>query len=207
MIADEVICGFGRTGEWFGSQTLGYEPTSVSMAKQLTGAYLPLSATAIDLDMAEAIEENSGKHGTFGHGFTYGGHPVGCAVALKTLEIYDRIDVTGRVRGLAPRFAAHLDRFAEHELVGEARRVGLIGAIELAPNKSNKGFATPGKVGARMAAEMLARGVIVRSIVDSVAFCPPMVITEAEIDEMFAPVGEALDATLAWAKAEGHLDG
>jgi 4-aminobutyrate--pyruvate transaminase len=114
MISDEVICGFGRTGEWFGAQALEFPCTSMSMAKQLTGAYLPLSAVAIDQDMAETIEANSGKHGTFGHGYTYGGHPVGCAVGLKTLEIYERLDITAKVRGLAPRFAAHLDRLAGH---------------------------------------------------------------------------------------------
>jgi 4-aminobutyrate---pyruvate transaminase len=205
MISDEVICGFGRTGEWFGAQTLDYPCTSMSMAKQLTGAYLPLSAVAINRDMADAIEANSGKHGTFGHGFTYGGHPVGCAVGLKTLEIYERLDITARVKSLAPQFKAHLDRLAGHPLVGEARSLGLIGAIELAPDKSPKGFATPGKVAAKMAAEMLARGIIVRAIVDSVAFCPPMIITPEQIDEMFSPVEAALDATHDWAKAEGHL--
>jgi len=205
MISDEVICGFGRTGQWFGAQTFDYPCTSMSMAKQLTGAYLPLSAVAIDADMAAAIEANSGKHGTFGHGFTYGGHPVACAVGAKALEIYERIDAPGRVRALAPRFRAHLDRLAAHPLVGEARGVGLIGALELAPEGSPRGFAEPGKVGARMAAEMLERGVITRAIVDSVAFCPPMTVTEAEIDEMFAPVEAALDATLDWARAEGRL--
>ena len=205
MISDEVICGFGRTGEWFGAQTFDYPCTSMSMAKQLTGAYLPLSAVAINQDMADVIEANSGKIGTFGHGFTYGGHPVACAVGLKTLEIYERMDAPARVRALAPRFRAHLDRLAAHPLVGEARGVGLIGALELAPDKSPKGFATPGKVAAKAAAELLERGVITRAIVDSLAFCPPMIITEAEIDEMFAPVEAALDATLDWARAEGHL--
>ncbi len=205
MISDEVICGFGRTGEWFGAQTFDYPCTSISMAKQLTGAYLPLSAVAINADMAEVIEANSGRIGTFGHGFTYGGHPVACAVGLKTLEIYERMDAPARVRALAPRFRGHLDRLAAHPLVGEARGVGLIGALELAPDRSPKGFATPGKVAAKAAAELLERGVITRAIVDSLAFCPPMIITEAEIDEMFAPVEAALDATLDWARAEGHL--
>ena len=204
-ISDEVICGFGRTGEWFGAQTLNYKPTSLSMAKQLTGAYFPLSAVAINGAMAEAIEANSSKIGTFGHGFTYGGHPVGCAVGLKTLEIYERMDMPARVRSLAPRFAGHLDRLAQHPLVGEARHVGLIGALELAPNGSPKGFAEPGKVGRRVVQELGDRGIISRAIVDSLAFCPPMIITEDEIDEMFAPVEAALDATMAWAKAEGHL--
>jgi 4-aminobutyrate--pyruvate transaminase len=205
MIADEVICGFGRTGQWFGCQTLGLPANAMSMAKQLTGSYFPLSAVAIDRDMAETIEANSGKIGVFGHGFTYGGHPVGCAVGVRALEIYERIDAPARVRTLAPRFAANLDRLAGHPLVGEARHLGLIGALELAPNGSRKGFAQTGKVAARAAAELLERGVITRAILDSLAFCPPMIITEDEIDEMFAPVEAALDATLAWAKAEGHL--
>jgi 4-aminobutyrate---pyruvate transaminase len=204
-ISDEVICGFGRTGEWFGAQTLGYAPNAMSMAKQLTAGYLPLSAVAIDRDMAETIEANSGRIGTFGHGFTYGGHPVACAVALKALEIYRRLDITAHVRGLAPRFAAHLDRLAQHPLVGEARHLGLVGTLELAPEKSPAGFAAPGKVGARMSASMLERGVISRAVGDALVFCPPMIITEGEIDEMFAPVEAALDETLDWARAEGHL--
>lgn len=205
MISDEVICGFGRTGQWFGAQTFGYEATSYSMAKQLTGSYLPLSAVGINQDMADVIEKHTGQIGTFGHGYTYGGHPVGCAVGIKTLEIYHRIDAPGRVRALAPKFAAHLDRLAQHPLVGEARHTGLVGALELAPEKSPKGFETPGRVGLRLAQELLERGVIVRAMVDTIAFCPPMIITEEEIDELFAPVEAALDATEAWARAEGHL--
>ena len=205
MISDEVICGFGRTGEWFGSQTLGYPATSMSMAKQMTAAYFPLSAVAINRDIAETIEAHSGKIGTFGHGFTYGGHPVGCAVGVKAIEIYERMDAPARVRALAPRFRAHIDRLAQHPLVGEGRALGLIGALELAPEKSPRGFAEPGKVGPRAAMELANRGVISRAIGDSLAFCPPMIITEDEIDEMFAPVEAALDATLDWARAEGRL--
>jgi len=203
-ISDEVVTGFGRTGEWFGAQTLNYAPNALSMAKQLTAGFLPLSAVVIDEAMAEAIEANSGKIGTFGHGYTYGGHPVACAVALKTLDIYERIDAPGRVRALAPRFAAHLERIAGHPLVGEVRSLGLMGAIELAPEGA-KGFAVPNKVGPRMVGELAARGVIGRAISDSVSLCPPMIITEAEMDEMFAPMVPALDATLDWARAEGHL--
>jgi len=206
MVTDEVICGFGRTGNWFGAETFDYPATSISMAKQLTAGFLPLSAVAINRDMAEAIEANSGKLGTFGHGFTYGGHPVCCAVGVKALEIYERMDLVNRVRGLAPRFRAHLERLAGHPLVGEARSCGLMGALELAPRKSPRGFANPGKVGARAAQELLARGIITRAVVESLVFCPPMIITADEIDELFAPVEAALDATEAWARAEGHLD-
>jgi 4-aminobutyrate--pyruvate transaminase len=205
MISDEVICGFGRTGNWFGAETLGYEPTSISMAKQLTAGYFPLSAVAINAEMAEAIEANTGRIGTFGHGFTYGGHPVGCAVGAKALEIYERLDIVAHVRRVSRRFQAHLERLAAHPLVGEARFCGLMGALELAPDRSPKGFAEPGKVGARAAQELAERGVISRAVVESLAFCPPMIITEDEIDELFAAVEPALDATMAWARKEGHL--
>ena len=204
-ISDEVICGFGRTGNWFGAETFGMRPTSISMAKQLTGGFIPLSAVAINRDMAEAIEANSGKLGTLGHGFTYGGHPVGCAVGLKTLEIYERENIVAKVARQAPLFAAHLKRLSAHPLVGEARSSGLMGALELSPDGSPKTFASPGKIGAKSATEMLSRGVIVRAIGDSMAFCPPMIITDAELDQLFEPVEAALDATYAWAKQEGHL--
>ncbi len=204
-ISDEVICGFGRTGEWFGAQALDYRATSMSMAKQLTAGYMPLSAVAVNRDMAEVVEANTGRIGTFGHGFTYGGHPVSCAVGVKALEIYHRIDLLGHVRRVSPRFAAHLDRLTGHPLVGEARRLGLVGGLEVAPEKSPAGFREPGKVGARVALEMQARGVLVRAIVDTIVFCPPMIISEDEIDEMFAPAEAALDAALDWARAEGHL--
>jgi len=204
MISDEVICGFGRTGEWFGAQALDYEPASMSVAKQLTAGFLPLSAVAINGEMAEAIEAASGRIGTFGHGYTYGGHPVACAVGVKALEIYERMDAPARVRTLAPVFDRHLRKHAEHPLVGEVRSLGLMGAIELA-SPGAKELAVPGKAGPRLAAELLARGVITRAIGDTLAFCPPMTITEAEMEELFAPLGDALDATLAWSKAEGHL--
>jgi 4-aminobutyrate--pyruvate transaminase len=206
MIDDEVICGFGRTGNWFGATTLGMTPTSMSMAKQLTAAYVPLSAVAINADMAEAIEAASGEIGVFGHGFTYGGHPLGCAVAVKTLEIYERRDIVGNVRRVAPLFQRKLREYADHPLVGEARGVGLVGALELSPDRATAAtFKTPGKVGPRMAAELLKHGVILRAIGDVLAFCPPMIITEDEIEAMFEPIGTALDATLAWARAEGHM--
>ena len=204
-ITDEVICGFGRTGEWFGAETVGFEPTSMSMAKQLTAGFVPLSAVAINGEMAEALEANSGKIGTFGHGFTYGGHPVGCAVALKALEIYERMDMPRVVQAMSPRFAAHLKSFEGHPLVGEGRSLGLMGALELGPNGRREGFAKPGKVGAKMVGELKDRGIIARAVVDSIVFCPAMTITEAELDEVFGAVGPALDATLDWAKAEGHI--
>ncbi len=203
LISDEVITGFGRTGAWFGAETLGMKPTSMSMAKQLTAGYAPLSAVAINQDMADVIEAHSGKLGVLGHGFTYGGHPMGCAVGVKALEIYQRRNIVKHVQDISPIFKDHMERLAEHPLVGEQRSLGLMGALEMVPNTSTKAFATPGKMGAKLAAELLSRGVIVRAVVDSIVMCPPMVITIDEINEMFAPMEAALDATAVWAKAEG----
>ncbi len=206
MIADEVICGFGRTGEWFGHQALDQTPNAISMAKQLTAGYAPLSAVAIDARLAEAIEANTGKIGVFGHGFTYGGHPLGCAMGVKTLEIYQKRRIIDHVRSVAPLFQSRLRALADHPLVGEARGIGLVGGLELAPDKSGRtAFDPAGKVGAYMAAELVRRGVILRAIGDTIAFCPPMVITEDEIEALFAPIEGVLDATHAWARKEGLL--
>jgi len=205
VITDEVITGFGRTGEWFGSDTLGMQRNSMSMAKQLTGGYAPLSAVAMDAATVEAIEAHTGEIGTFGHGFTYGGHPVGCAVGVKALDIYKRRNILDHVRSVTPVFERHLAALADHPLVGEVRNCGLMGGIELSPDKTPAAFATPGKVGARMMAELLERGVILRAIGDVIAVCPPMIVTAEELDEMFAALPPALDATLDWARAEGLM--
>ena len=211
FIDDEVICGFGRTGEWFGATSQGMAdgvrpPTSVSMAKQLTGAYAPLSAVALNAEMAEAIEGEASRLPVLGHGYTYGGHPLGCAVGVKTLELYQRRKIVEHVRSVIPKFESHLNRLGEHPLVGEARSAGLMGGIELSPDPASAAmFQQPGKVGPYLANALLEHGVILRAIGDTLAFCPPMVITEDEIDALFAPLETALDATLHWAKAEGHL--
>ena len=131
LIDDEVITGFGRTGNWFGATTYGFEPDSMSIAKALSSAYLPISAVMLSPELSDIIEQESGKIGTFGHGFTYTGHPVASAVALKTIEIYQRRDIVGHVRHIAPLFQKRLARLADHPLVGEACGIGLIGAIEL----------------------------------------------------------------------------
>jgi len=206
MIADEVINGFGRTGNWFGTETFNVPATSVSMAKQLTASYAPLSAVAINAEMADAIEAESARHPALGHGYTYGGHPLGCAVGCAALDIYKKRDILGHVRQVMPHFQQHLERFRGHPLVGEVRHAGLMGAIEVAPKPGDPTpFETPGKVGPALMQELLKHGVILRAIGDSLAFCPPMIITEEQIDELFAPMEAALDATYQWAKAEGHV--
>lgn len=203
-IADEVICGFGRTGEWFGSQKMGMKPTSMSMAKQMTGGYVPLSAVAINADMAEVIERHTGEVGIFGHGFTYGGHPLGCAVGAAAIDIMRERDIPGHVKSLEGDFQRRLRSFSDHPLVGEARGIGLLGALELTPG-GRAMFDPAGKVGPKMASELLKHGIILRAIGDTIAFCPPMTITSDEVEELFTPIETCLDATLHWARTEGFM--
>lgn len=193
IIADEVICGFGRTGNWFGTTTMGMKPTSISMAKAITSAYFPMGAITIEEELYQAMLDESRKLGTFGHGFTYTAHPVGCAVALKTIEIYQRDKTVEHVRKVGATFEKRIAGFADHPLVGETRAKGLIGAIELVADKKTKRAFDPKKGVGAIAAEILQEnGLIVRSMGDSVAFCPPLVIKEDEINEMFDIVGKGL---------------
>ncbi|MBN8941633.1 MAG: aminotransferase class III-fold pyridoxal phosphate-dependent enzyme [Rhizobiales bacterium] len=206
MIADEVICGFGRLGEWFGSPVLGYKPHAISIAKALTSAYMPVGAVMIPEIMHEALVSESKKIGTFGHGFTYSGHPVGAAVALKTLEIYQRDKIIQGSAAKAPQFQGHLEALADHPLVGEARGVGLVGALELvADKKSRRAFEAKAAIGAKAAKFAEEEGVILRSVGDALAFCPPLIITPDEIDDLFARAARSLDRTHAYAKAEGLM--
>ena len=173
FIADEVICGFGRTGNWWGSQTYGMAPDSVTIAKAVTSAYVPLGALTVPEDVYEALVEASGKHGVLAHGFTYSGHPLACAVAFKTIEIYERIDIVGHVQRVAPIFQLRLKALADHPLVGEARGVGLIGALELVRDKKAK-QSFEGKLGVGAKATRFAEeeGLICRAVGgDSVALC------------------------------------
>ncbi len=192
-IADEVICGFGRTGNWFGTTTMGIKPSSISMAKAITSAYFPMGAITIEEELYQAMLDESRKIGTFGHGFTYTAHPVGCAVALKTIEIYERDKTVEHVRKVAPTFEKRIASFADHPLVGEARAKGLIGAIELVADRKTKRPFDPKKGVGALAAEILEQqGLIVRPMGDAIAFCPPLIITESEINEMFDIVGKGL---------------
>lgn len=204
FISDEVITGFGRTGKMFGTETYGMNADTISLAKQITSAYFPLSAVMMNEKVYEVLVDQSRKIGTFGHGNTYAGHPVGCAIAVKTLEIYQREKIVDHVNRVSPAFIRRLDKLAEHPLVGEARGVGLIGGAELVKDKQTKAsFETKKGVGAKAVAYALEEGLITRAMGDRLAFCPPLVISEAEINEMFDRCERALDKTLNWAKAEG----
>ena len=206
FIADEVVCGFGRTGQPFGSQTLNIKPDTVTLAKALTSAYQPLSAVVLSEKMYGPIAEAGKKLGTLGHGYTYSGHPVCAAVGLKTLEIYERDNIFGRAAALAPKFQARLRSFLDHPLVGEARDVGMIGALEFVSNKTTKaGFTPYGSIGTYCFERCHAHGLIPRNVGDGIALCPPLIITEAQIDEMFDKLSLALDDTLDHVSRQGLL--
>jgi len=207
MIADEVICGFGRLGTMFGSQALGFRPHGVSVAKALSSGYVPIAAVMVPEILYEALLTESRKIGTFGHGFTYSGHPVAAAVALKTLEIYARDRIVEQAAAKGPQFQARLRKLGEHPLVGEARGIGVIGGIEIVADKrTRRPFEPTCGLGARCVRFAEDNGLIVRSIAgDVVSICPPLVITPQEIDELFDRLGRALDQTLDWAKREKLL--
>jgi 4-aminobutyrate--pyruvate transaminase len=207
MISDEVICGFGRLGTDFGCEALGFAPHSVSLAKALTSAYVPMAAVTVPEVMYEALLTQSRKIGTFGHGFTYSGHPVAAAVALKVIEIYRRDRIAAAVAGKAPHFQRRLAALGEHPLVGEARGLGLVGGLELVADKSSKrSFVAKAGVAPRAVAFAEEEGLIVRFLAgDVVSICPPLIISPAEIDELFDCLTRALDRTLDWARRERHV--
>jgi len=199
-----VICGFGRLGKAFGGGVVGYRPHAVSVAKALSSAYQPIAAVMIPENMYQAMLAESRKIGTFGHGYTYSGHPVAAAVALKTLEIYAREKIVEKVAMKAPQFQAHFKALGDHPLVGEARGIGLIGAVELvADRKTKRSFEAKAGVGARCVAFAQEEGLLTRAVAgDNIALCPPLIISPEEIDDMFAKLKRALDRTLDWATRE-----
>ena len=204
FVVDEVICGFGRTGNLWGSQTYALEPDLMTMAKALSSGYLPIAAVQVNEKVYRGIAEGTHAHGTLGHGFTYSGHPVSAAVALETLAIYDEIDLVGQVAKTAPHLQDGLAAFAGHKLVGEVAGVGLVGVAELVADKATKRPFDPAvKVGAYLTGRAEEHGLILRALGDRVAFSPPLIIDEAEIGEMLARFGRALDDTERWVAEQG----
>ena len=200
FIDDEVICGFGRTGNPFGAQTLGITPTTMSLAKALSSAYQPISAVLIPEFMYEPFMEAGDAFGMFGHGFTYTGHPVCAAVALRNLELMEERDIFAHAAAVSVSFQERLERLAEHPLVGDVRGLGLIGAAELAADKDVKRpFPASLHVGERCTERCAANGLISRNLGDTMALCPPLIITEDQVDELFTKLTRALDETYGWA--------
>ena len=192
FVADEVICGFGRTGEMFGSTTYGIRPDVMVMSKQITSSYVPFSAILMNERFFAPIADESDRISTFGHGYTAGGHPLGAAVALENLAIIQENDLVGNAREVGAHFRARLETLKSSPLVGEVRGVGLIAAVELVEDKQAKSVRTPGRLGALMNAAMHRNGLISRNMTDTVAFCPPMIITRQQADDMFEIVAMSL---------------
>ena len=196
--ADEVITGFGRTGNDFGCNTMGIKsPDMMTFAKQLSSAYMPISASAIRRDMYDAMVDQSAAAGAFGHGYTYSGHPVACAVALKVLEIYQREDIFAKAAVTGEYMQKRLAEFKDHPLVGEVRGRGLLGAIELVANKATGQAFVGGAVGGFAQKAAQDNGLLLRAVAgSSLGFCPPLIITTAQIDEIIEKTAIALDVTL-----------
>ncbi len=194
--ADEVITGFGRTGNLFGCQTMNiHTPAQMTFAKQLSSAYYPISAALIRGDMYDAMVEPSAEVGVFGHGYTYSGHPVGCAAALKTLEIYQRDGLYDNAARMGEHLQSRLDELRDHERVGDVRGTGLIAAIELVTDKTSH---EPDIALAKKTTQLCQdNGLIVRNVAGcSLAMCPPLIIDRDQVDEMVDKLKLSLDQAL-----------
>jgi adenosylmethionine-8-amino-7-oxononanoate aminotransferase len=194
LVADEVICGFGRTGQLWGSETFEMKPDILVASKCITAGYFPMGAVLLTPEMARRLDEAAAAYDEFPHGFTTGAHPVGAAIALEAIEILIEGGVARRVPALAPRFQEGLRRLAAHPLVGEARGIGLMGALDIVADKRAKtAFPAELEVSERIAETALRHGLIIRPLGTSVVLAPPFIIEEHEIDEILAIVGRTLD--------------
>lgn len=202
LVSDEVICGFGRTGRWFGCETFGFQPDLMSFAKGITSGYVPLGGVMVGERVARTLIERGGE---FAHGYTYSGHPVACAVALANLRLIEELGLVERVRDdTGPYLARQFEALAEHPLVGEVQTCGLMGALQLVRHKADATVFDPALgVGMRCRAHCFARGLVMRAVGDRMIVAPPLVMTRAEIDAMVALVRRCLDATLEELEALG----
>ena len=189
FVADEVICGFGRTGNMFGTETYNLQPDIMTLSKALSSSYQPISALLINDTVYEPIADESHRIGVLGHGYTGSGHPVAAAVALENLKIIEERDLVGHVREIAPTFQKRLAGLADNPLIVETRGVGLIGAAELHhPAHSD----TPGSLGAAANDAFQENGLISRAMLDAMAFCPPLIITAQQVNDLFDIAEESL---------------
>lgn len=202
VIADEVITGFGRTGTPFASERFGIDPDFMTLSKQITSSYMPLSAVMFSDAIYQGIADNTAKIGTFGHGFTASGHPVATAVAVENLRIIEERKLFAHAAKVGEHLQAKLrETFTDHPLVGEVRGVGLIAALEMvADKKTRRQFDPLGKVGAYFFERGHHHGVLIRNVQDSIAICPPLVVTESDVDEIVRRLSLTLDDTLAFAR-------
>ncbi|MEH6548420.1 MAG: aspartate aminotransferase family protein [Pseudomonadales bacterium] len=192
LIVDEVICGFGRTGEWFGSDTFGIKPDLITFAKAVTNGYQPLGGVLVGDRVADVLKADGGE---FTHGYTYSGHPAACAAALAVLRIYKEDKIIERVKEISPYFCERLKSLADHPLVGEVRAMGMFGAIELVKNKETRErFDSDGATGALCRDYCVDGGVILRGVGESLITAPPLTITRDQIDELVEKARSALDS-------------
>ncbi|MGO4439683.1 aspartate aminotransferase family protein [Rhizobium sp. RAF56] len=200
LVMDEVICGFGRTGNWFGFQHFGVEPDLAPIAKGLSSGYLPIGGVMVSDRVGDVLVNEVGD---FNHGFTYSGHPVCAAAALENLRIIDEEGLVERVRNdIGPYFAAGLQSLEDHPMVGETQSVGLMGAVQLAESKATRGrFEDRERAGVEVRNHCLANGLVLRATADRMLFSPPLIITRDEVDTMIRTTRAALDAV--WAEAKG----
>jgi len=198
LIADEVITGFGRTGNMFGCQTFDIKPDIMTLSKQISSSYLPISAFMVNDRVYQPVADESAKLGVFGHGYTAAGHPVAAAVALENLNIIEERNLVDNARNVGAYMQERLREFADHRLVGEVRGIGLIAAIDLVGDKKTKmPHEKLGVLGALAASAMLEHGLIIRNLGDMIAICPPLIITRAQVDDMISMIGKGLDAASA----------
>jgi len=202
LIADEVICAFGRLGHWFAYEKFGIKPDLVTFAKAVTSGYIPLGGVMVGDRVAKVLIEQGGE---FNHGYTYSGHPVACAVALANLELMERENLPGRVRDdIGPYLAAQFETLKAHPLVGEAETCGFVAGLVLVKDKANNTpFDGDLAVGMKCRAHCFKNGLIMRAVGDRMIIAPPLTMTRAQIDEMMALIRLCLDATLEQLKAEG----
>lgn len=194
MVADEVINGFGRLGTMFGSTRYGFTPDIMTVSKQLTSSYMPLAAIVFTEEVYAPVADNSHGIGTFGHGYTASGHPVATAVGLENLKIIEDLDLVANAARLEAPFQNGLRALSDRPHVGEVRGIGMIAAIELVEDKATrKPFDPVGKVGAMAANFGHEEGLIMRNLGDSLALCPPLIVTEDDVAEIVARMGRVID--------------
>jgi putrescine aminotransferase len=201
LIADEVICGFGRTGNWFGSETVGIQPHIMTIAKGLSSGYAPIGGSIVCDEVAEVVGGDE-----FNHGYTYAGHPVSCAVALENLRILDEEGIVTRAREeIAPYLQEKFEGLTEHPMVGEAKIVGMMGSIALTPHKESRAAfaADAGTVGYMVRERCFANNLIMRHVGDRMIISPPLVISKEDVDLLIARAWQSLDEGMAQVKAEG----
>ena len=204
LVSDEVITGFGRTGQWWGCEHFGFRPDLMTFAKGVTSGYIPLGGVMVGDRIAKLMIEQGGE---FTHGYTYSGHPVACAVALANIRVLQREHIVERVRDeLGPYLAQQFEQLAEHPLVGEAQTCGLMGALQLVKNKASaQTFDSALEIGMVCRGHCFGNGLIMRAVGDRMIIAPPLVITRTQIDEMTALIRRCLDLTLADVTQRGWM--